>query len=592
MVATQRLKLIGVWAIIICAWLCMYVLYPQITPSSYTLQSASPSIQPLLQNMYEPEVATDGTQYRWSQPGSSILWSGLHLGSMAIATVQVADVGKPVSLLIDQYVTTITGQRTVMMLLSDTSMNGQQRIELTTPAFSVEDDVRTLGIRLLSVGLLLIHPHTMPLISLLSVIWLTVIFTISVYLLWRSYWWVGAVAAPLLAILMIALNPLHAAQWLGGLAFVSSIVPVCIFVLRRWLPYSLLAVTSMVYLARLWGIMYPLFAGHDYPIHLRRVFQFSEGIWSLTANPYEFGRRTSVILPLYYRLADLLSTLLGHHLAMHALIITSETALGIAVWLLVRRAGVSNRTAVFAGILTLLWPISSAVLWWSFMQQITAHVFTVLVAYAAVRRDQRGAYLAVLFFAIVATMHIGEMMVAGLWYGLLRLSEGDIGQRSWWRRTLPMLVVVPILIPLYLPFLQNLTNGSGGSLVNPDLNNVLPRILTAVTVAWQPIPLWITPVVVGVALWHLKRTGWAWLGVGVTFWVVELITQAQVRYLYTVTPLLATGLAVILTPLWRKGIAGRLFVLCIVGFVAWVSLALWIDGVMGWQKPRIDGLTH
>jgi hypothetical protein len=44
--------------------------------------------------------------------------------------------------------------------------------------------------------------------------------------------------------------------------------------------------------------------------------------------------------------------------------------------------------------------------------------------------------------------------------------------------------------------------------------------------------------------------------------------------------------------LWRKGIAGRLFVLCIVGFVAWVSLALWIDGVMGWQKPRIDGLTH
>lgn len=372
----------------------------------------------------------------------------------------------------------------------------------------------------------------------------------------------------------------------------SSVIPVFIWAGRRWVPPVLLAVTGTVYLVRLWGIMYPLFAGHDYPIHLRRVFQFSEGIWSLTANPYEFGRRTSVILPLYYRLADILSNLLGHHLAMHALIITSETALGIAVWLLVRRAGLGARTALFAGVLTLLWPISSAVLWWSFMQQITAHVFTILVAYAAVRRDQRGAYFAALFLAIVATMHIGEMMVAALWYGFLRLSEPDIGQRTWWQRTIPVFVIVPFVIPLYVPFVQNLANGSGGSLINPDLNDVIPRMVTAVTVAWQPIPVWVAPVVIGAAVLVLNRVGWAWLGVGLAFWFVELITQAQVRYLYTLTPLLASGFAVILMLIWRKGRAGRLFVLCLVGFVAWVSLALWIDGVLGWQKPRIDGLTH
>jgi hypothetical protein len=592
MVNTQRLMRMVVWAFVVAIWLSMYVLYAHNTPSSYLLNSANPQIQPLLGNMYQPEIASDDTQYRWSEPESSILWSGLQVGSMAIATVQVADVGRPVSLLIDHYTTTITGRRTVMMLLHDTHINGQQTIELSTPAFTVAGDTRTLGIRLLSVGLLLVNTHTMPLIDQMSVVWLAIMLTSAVYMLWRPYWLLGMIVAPIVSIVLTALNPLHATLWLGGLALTSSVIPIFIYFGRRWIPSALLAVTGAVYLVRLWGVMYPLFAGHDYPIHLRRVFQFSEGIWSLTANPYEFGRRTSVILPLYYRLADILSDILGHHLAMHALIITSETALGIAVWLLVRRAGLGDRTALFAGVLTLLWPISSAVLWWSFMQQITAHVFTILVAYAAVRRDQRGAYMAALFFAIVATMHIGEMMVAALWYGLLRLYEPDIGQGPWWRRLVPVLVLVPFLLPLYTPFLQNLSNGSGGSLVNPDLNEVIPRMVTAVTVAWQPIPVWVAPVVIGFAVWSLKRAGWAWLGVGVTFWLVELITQAQVRYLYTVTPLLATGFAVVLTPVWRKGYAGRLFVVCLIGFVAWVSLALWIDGVMGWQKPRIDGLTH
>lgn len=592
MVGLQGWSRIGVLIVIMSVWVSMYASYVSFTPDAYTISSSNPQAQPLLRNMYPPEQAADDTRYRWSQPESSILWSGLQFGSMAIATMQIADVGRPVSLLIDHYSTTITGRRTVMMLLPDTQLHGQQRIDIAAPALTVPGDTRALGIRVLSVGLLLMHAHTMPIINQFSVLWLAIVMTATTWLLWRPYWFVGFIVAPVIAILLLAINPLHASLWTGGVALMSSVIPVFIWAGRRWVPPVLLAVTGTVYLVRLWGIMYPLFAGHDYPIHLRRVFQFSEGIWSLTANPYEFGRRTSVILPLYYRLADILSNLLGHHLAMHALIITSETALGIAVWLLVRRAGLGARTALFAGVLTLLWPISSAVLWWSFMQQITAHVFTILVAYAAVRRDQRGAYFAALFLAIVATMHIGEMMVAALWYGFLRLSEPDIGQRTWWQRTIPVFVIVPFVIPLYVPFVQNLANGSGGSLINPDLNDVIPRMVTAVTVAWQPIPVWVAPVVIGAAVLVLNRVGWAWLGVGLAFWFVELITQAQVRYLYTLTPLLASGFAVILMLIWRKGRAGRLFVLCLVGFVAWVSLALWIDGVLGWQKPRIDGLTH
>lgn len=588
----QARKWIGGVVVAVVAWFTMYVVYAHITPHAYDLQSNSPYIQPLLQHMYQPETAIDSTQYRWSQPDASVVWRGLQFGSLAVAKIQIADVGEPVSVLINHYTTTVSGRRTVMVLLENTPLNGQQIIDISAPSFSVPGDTRELGIRLLSVGLFLIHAHTLPLIHQISVVWLTLTITASVYLITRRYLLSGVIIAPTVMLIITALNPLHAGQWLSSISAVSSIMPLLIYIGRRWVPASLLAVTGTVYMLRLWGIMYPLFAGHDYPIHLRRVFQFSEGIWSLTANPYEFGRRTSVILPLYYRLADGLSTVFGHHLAMHALIITSETALGIAVWLLVRRAGLSDRTAVFAGILTLLWPISSAVLWWSFMQQITAHVFTILVAYSAMRRDQRGAYLAALFLGIVATMHIGEMMVAAVWYGLLRLSDTDIGQRTWWQRTFPVLILVPLLLPLYVPFLQNLANGTGGSLINPNLNDVIPRMVTAVMVAWQPIPVWVAPIVIGAAVLALKRLGRAWIGVGATFWLVELVTQAQVRYLYTIAPLLATGFAITLMPLWRKGYAGRLFVLCLMGFVAWVSMALWIDGVMGWQKPRIDGLTH
>jgi hypothetical protein len=400
----------------------------------------------------------------------------------------------------------------------------------------------------------------------------------------------------LIALLFTALNPLHAAQWIRGLAGVSAIIPMFIVIGRRWLPHSLLVVTSVVFAVRAWGITYPPFAGHDYAIHLRRLLRFHDGAAILTDNPYEFGQRVSIILPYYYRFVDALSTLFGHHLALHGVMIMSETALGVVVWLLVRRVGGTDRIAQLAGILTILWPISSAVLWWSFMPQITAHLLAIMVAYAAVRRDRWGGYLAALCLVLIATIHVGEFMVAAVWYGLLRISESDVFRREWWYRSLPVLAVVPIPVVLYWSIVQSFGGGTtdttGSSLITIHLNEVLPRMLTAATVAWQPILVWLAPIVIGAAVWRLKRIGWAWLGVGLIFWLVELITQAQVRYFYTLAPLLATGFAVILMPLWRKGYAGRVFVLCLVGFVAWASIALWIDGVMGWQKPRIDGLTH
>ncbi len=377
-----------------------------------------------------------------------------------------------------------------------------------------------------------------------------------------------------------------------GTALVWSCAPVLVWGLRGRVPMPLLAVVVGMYLMRLWGVMYPPFIGHDYLIHLRRVIQFATGgMWTIAAHPYEFGQRTSIIFPLYYRVADLLSQFLGHHLAMHALIITSETALGIAVWLLVRRATGSARVAMWAGILTLMLPISSAVLWWSFMQQITAHVFTIIVAYATVRQDRRGAYIAAVCLGGIALTHIGEMMVAVVWYALLRLSESDRWQAAWWQRTFPVLMLIPLLLPLYVPFLHTV-GSSQSALIDPNLTNTWPRLITAFEVGFTPFPLLAVGLLLGVALVQLGRVAWSWLGVGVVFFVVELLTRAQVRYIYTIAPLLAIGCASVLAPLWRRGWAGRVFVLMVMALLVWVSIGLWVDGVLGVRKPRIDGLTH
>jgi hypothetical protein len=246
---------------------------------------------------------------------------------------------------------------------------------------------------------------------------------------------------------------------------------------------------------------------------------------------------------------------------------------------------------MWAGILTLMLPISSAVLWWSFMQQITAHVFTIIVAYATVRQDRRGAYIAAVCLGGIALTHIGEMMVAVVWYALLRLSESDRWQAAWWQRTFPVLMLIPLLLPLYVPFLHTV-GSSQSALIDPNLTNTWPRLITAFEVGFTPFPLLAVGLLLGVALVQLGRVALSWLGVGVVFFVVELLTRAQVRYIYTIAPLLAIGCASVLAPLWRRGWAGRVFVLMVMALLVWVSIGLWVDGVLGVRKPRIDGLTH
>lgn len=559
---------------------------------------AAPRAAVLLTDFYEPEKASDGVHSRWTAGTAAITIANGAWQQMPQVQLTFADSARVVTTTIavgpmQVMVPMAQSTRVVWLLLPPTGVGGRQTLTLTTPIIQLAGDERTLGIRMREIAVLA-QPWAWPAPWWWGVVaWLCVVGAWLGRLIVGARWaWLGAlVYGPVVLLAMMLSDMVNVDHWYGGWAGIAVLVPIVAWLIRRIAPLALVRGIVAILSLRLIGITYPTFAGHDYLIHLRRVFLFRDGSWTMAAHPYEFGRRQSLILPLYYRLADGLGSLLGYHLAMHLIIVLCETGLGLAVWALLRRSGVTPLRALFAGLLVLSLPISSAVLWWSFMQQITAHVFTVVIAYAVVRRDQRGAYLAAVLLAGVALTHIGEAMVAAVWYGLLRLCESDRLTRAWWLRTAPVLGAGVLLIPIYASFFVNVGQGHAG-LINPDLANVWPRMQTAFMVGFAPFPWLAVVVLLVVAVRVAWRTTVPWILTAGLFFGVELLTQAQVRYIYTGAPLMATGLAAVLVPIWRKGWAGRVLVGVCIGFVAWVSFSLWVDAVLGLQKPRIDGLTH
>lgn len=568
------------------------------TAQGFGVAVAAPRAAPLLSGFYAPEIASDGVHSRWTAGQAAITIANSAWLQMPQVQLTIADSARPVTTTIQAGQVRVVlpvaqTTRVVSLLLPATNMRGRQVMNLTTAVIQLAGDERALGIRVRQI-VVLAQPWAWPAPLWWGVLgWLCVVGAWLGVLLGGARWaWLGAVSyGPLVLLALTMSDMINAGQWFVAWAGIAVLVPVLAWVMRRFAPLALIQGMLTFLSLRLIGITYPVFEGHDYRIHLRRVFLFREGEWTMAAHPYEFGRRQSLILPLYYRLADGIGSLIDYHLAMHLIIVLCETGLGLAVWALLRRSGVTPLLALFSGLIVLALPISSAVLWWSFMQQITAHVFTVVIAYAVVRRDQRGAFVAAGLLAVVALTHIGEAMVAAVWYALLRVCEADRVTRAWWLRTLPVLGAGLLLIPIYAAFFVNVGQGHAG-LINPDLASVWPRLQTAFMVGFAPFPWVAVGLLLAVAVRVAWRTTVPWVLTAGVFFGVELLTQAQVRYIYTVAPLLATGLAAVLVPIWRKGWAGRVMVGLCIGFVAWVSLSLWVDAVLGLQKPRIDGLTH
>jgi hypothetical protein len=548
---------------------------------------------PYLAGFYTPEEATDGTTYRWTSGLAVIRAVGLVPDPDAIWYVTVAASTQLTQMQFDAMAVDHEDKRRYAFLARPTGLNGVQSIRITSSTFTDPAEARQLGVRIISASLAHVWQPFPALLWVSSVAVIALMAALSAWLL--GWGWRGVVVACVAVLVTVTLmqwtSPRAAGLWARDLAGVSILVPLSLWLLRRWFPVMLLTGWASLLFLRLWGIRAPSFEGHDYAIHLRRLSDFRTGIWTMSAHPYEFGRRQSVILPLFYRVSDALAEVLGTHLAMHVMIVCAETSIALIVWLLLRRVSFPPRAALIGAFLVLLMPLSSSVLYWAFMQQISAHVLTFAVAYLTTRGTTRTAWLAALVLAVVALTHIGETFIAVVWYIGLRLTEPDRFRPQWWWRSLPVVVAGVAVLPLYATFLGNV-GASGSALIQPISPAIVAQLGVAFTVGLAPVPIGAALIALTVLAWQRPRLVIPWLAVVAVFATVEALTRAQVRYLYTGAPLVAVAVGWCVSRVWRYGKAAQLLVLLVVTYVAWVSCALWIDAIMGWQKPRIDGLTH
>ena len=591
------------WLVMVVAVMVVCVVgYGALWPTKLVLPWNTQGVSPF-QGFYARQTDDVGL-YHWSKTDSTIRFAGVSAHTMSIMQMIVSDSGRtvPISLRSGSLVVkTIVAQQTrhIALLLPLVQANVDTTVHMYVPPFVHPADDRQLGARVRSVTLLTTSSNTLALLWLGVLLWIAIIIWVSAWLLHVRgvvAWLSGVLGAPLLFAGAIIINANLTAAWLMSWALVLPLVPLVIVGMRRLcLPTVVQAVVAFWLAVRLLLVVYPLFVGHDFLIHAKRLGEFHRlHALTLLDRPFEFAGRPALILPLFYWLSDAVAHVVGLHLAMHVLIVCAESLLGVMVWLILRQCQVPVRTASIATLLTLAMPIATTILWWSFMPQVLAHLLAFGVIYATLRRDRWGAVLAGVAMAGVVWTHIGEVLIVAVWYSAVRVSEPDRLTRAWWWRWLPVAVLPLSAASLYVNYGYTLLDSvpAVARAVPFRFANMLAQIKEGLAVGFAPIVWWLTPLLALVAWRRLPQLAPAWM-VTVVFWLgVELITGYQVRYGYLAVPLIAIGLAYCLTPLTRYGRAGWVFVATIVLFVTWVSLALWIDATLLGVHPRVDGLSH
>ena len=558
-----------------------------------------------LQGFYASETDNVGP-YHWSNPDATIQFPRITTHPISLLQLVVSDSGRPVLLTVQsgtvEIKPTVAQQtRHIALLLPIVQSNADLTVTIHAPPFVSATDERPLGVRVRSVTITAVSAGFLALPWFGVIVWLALLISMSAWLCRAPalvVWGSGMLLAPLLFGVAMVVNAGLATAWLTAWAIVLPVVPLLIAFLR-WrrlqIPPLILCVLALWLLIRLVFVVYPAFEGHDFLIHAKRLADFHHlHAFTLIDHPYEFNGRPGLVLPLFYWISDVPARLMGITLAMHVVMVCTESLLGLVVWFILQQCQVPTRMATIAVLLTLAMPIATTVLWWAFMPQVLAHFFAFVVIYATLRRDRWGAILAGFAMAGVVWTHIGEILIALVWYIGVRLSEPDRWSSAWWWRWLPVAVLPLSATSLYVNYMLLLLHSAPTSArtVSIHFANMLSQMKEGLAVGFAPIVWWLTPLLALVAWRRLPKLAPAWV-LTVVFWlVIELITGYQVRYGYLAVPLIAIGLAYCLTPLTRYGRAGWVFVATIVLFVTWVSLALWVDATLLGVHPRVDGLSH
>lgn len=582
----------------VIACVCLASGFWVVSPGTFSL-TYSETDDALYHNIYAVEQDALGQQYYWTEADAQLIVPRTSWAPFAIMGITLLDSARPLTVELNSLAIELRETRRVFVLVTIPPKSAY--VDINAPALQTTSDTRSLGVRITDVLIYRVGnavPAPMWFAMLCVLIGLL---TISMRVAGITTWhlWSVVLIVPLLMLWATTHGASDATSWVWNWVLTWGLLIVASLVMRFVIPDLPVGVRVFVLvwlLVRIIGVTYPGFEGHDYLIHAKRLLTMQDTQqWTVLDYPYEFNRRPALIVPLFYALSAVLEPFLGTSLAMHIIAVCVETTTALLVWVLIQRLAIPLRIRVVTLILLLAMPLSSAVLWWSFFPQILAHFCLFGMMASVIRRDMRGAWWAGVWCAAVAWSHIGELLIAVVWYLCARIYESDRGTRDWWMRWLPVVLIPLSALVVYIPYMQLLLSPSVSNVPSFRTPPLLPRlsqIKEAFAVGFAPIPWWLFPVIWGVAWRRAPSLARPWL-IAAAIWIsVELVTGYQVRYIYFTVPVLVLGMAYILVPHTRHGWAGRLFVMTIVFFVTWVSFAHWHDATLLLHRMRVDGLTH
>ena len=595
-------------------------------------------------NVYAPERDSRG-RFSWAGPATQLRFGPvaradalaleLSLGppppQLVGTALQLAASGRPLgSITLDER------PRRYMVLVPRDLPGGELVVDLRGETVTVPPDVRPVGVRLeaaslspLGAGPIWPSPLLLGIQSGLLALAALLLARVGA----RPAW--AALGAALLAgglLAAFASSYLHYSAYAGRLALALALLLGLTHwglpIFERWASWAgpprllrgLWCVALLACALRLAGSLYPLFSAYDIRLNVGRLLGLLGGILVDTNESFEF-RGGTAIYPAGPYLALVPGLLLG--LAPAPLVQAGIALLDglsvLATGLLARRLGLAPRAALIATLVAAIVPIGLTSLYYGHTAQIFGQALMPPLALALLRAYQRNRWRdwlaagALLCMALLS--HIGVSILALAWLGLLWLALGAVAARrrakpaarrreeaeaSAWRRltaTLAISAALGLLLvyaPLAAVALQGLRHAGAqvGAEATAPAYNLIAR---AFWIAYNPLGILLA--LPGMLLLpRLQGAAGAlvgsWLAACALFWAVEMWSGLQVRYLIFMTPLVAIACGQLLDQLARRGAAGRVAALAVLGLVLAQTWLLWHAGAFDNVGPSMVPLLR
>jgi hypothetical protein len=612
------------WRWLIAGLLAALLIVPAL---SAQIGAAAPLRLPL--DGREPRIRLEGAHAIEQDGPRSFRWTTAearyHIDALAtgpyLVTVQLGApapglAGAPLTIGLDQRrmvtITPDTRPRSYALLLPGDAADGTLQIRVQTPTTQVEPDPRVVGVRLESLSIRTLgRLPSLPLLlaeaGLLLLVALTGRRLGATTLAQAGMLAAGAAGMLALAGSFPSITLTFLLRLLGALLPITLVMAVALPAAERHARgaggqrgffHAAAALTLIAVLIRLIGALFPLYEAHDLSLNVERYLRTIGG--SLVASNRSFEFRSGVtIYPAGPYLLFAPALLLG---VAPGLIVQGGNAIvdglgALATIALARTAGASRRAALLAGLLYAALPVMLTSLYWGHSAQVFGQGLMAPIALAllhGIRSGRRSSLaLAAALLAIAFLSHIGVTILAIAWLGLAwawLLARGPISRAT--KRNLTVALGAAGLVGLLLVYGPALAfkieqTAAVGERVGSEGYASSILIWRAIQISFYQLGLPLLPVGLWVALRRLRlpeggaALGGAWLVAALIFFIVELLTGLQVRYLVFLAPIACMLIAEALDwiagrPRWGAPLAWGLALLLVAqGCASWYNGAIY-----------------